>query len=156
MLNKKRFLTVVLLLVLVGTGAFLLGRPGSLAPETAVRRQGLVDLLFPERAGANVFESGDLPPFAEGVIEEGEYLLLREEQIAQLHGIPADFSTNLRVAALEEMARQIAAEGDNLMSNAWVPIGPAPLPNGQTTTIQTAVSGRTTSIAIHPTNPDIV
>ena len=38
----------------------------------------------------------------------------------------------------------------------WIPLGPAPIPNGQTLTISTPVSGRTISIAVHPTNPNIV
>jgi hypothetical protein len=38
---------------------------------------------------------------------------------------------------------------------AWTPIGPAPLPNGQTFGVTQAVSGRVSAIAIHPTNPDI-
>jgi len=38
----------------------------------------------------------------------------------------------------------------------WANIGPSPIPNGQTETVTTAVSGRVTAIAIHPTNPDIV
>lgn len=155
-MKTRRFLTVVLVFVLLVTGVRLLGRQGNLASETAVRRQGLAELFFPGRAIADIFEDGDLPPFAEGVIDEGEYLLLRDEQIAQLHGIPTDYSTNLRAEAIQEMERQIARRDNSALSNVWVPIGPAPLPNGQTTTIQTPVSGRTTSIAIHPTDPDIV
>src|SRR5258705_9851866 len=38
----------------------------------------------------------------------------------------------------------------------WVFIGPNPIPLGQTQGTRVAVSGRTISIAIHPTNPDIV
>ena len=46
----------------------------------------------------------------------------------------------------------------------WVSIGPKPIPNGQTdpadangiSLTQNPVSGRTTAIAIHPTNPNIV
>src|SRR5207248_845455 len=38
----------------------------------------------------------------------------------------------------------------------WGPLGPAPMPNGQTTGISQAVSGRVTAIAIHPTNENIV
>ena len=38
----------------------------------------------------------------------------------------------------------------------WVPLGPAPMPNGQTTAISTPVSGRITSIAVHPANENIV
>ena len=37
----------------------------------------------------------------------------------------------------------------------WTSIGPSPIPNGQTFGVTHAVSGRVTSIALHPTNPDI-
>jgi hypothetical protein len=43
-----------------------------------------------------------------------------------------------------------------ISSGLWTPLGPAPIPNGQTTTIATAVSGRITAIAVHPSNPSIV
>jgi len=42
------------------------------------------------------------------------------------------------------------------IGGTWTPIGPAPIPNGQTTGISTPVSGRVTSIDVHPTNPNIV
>ena len=46
---------------------------------------------------------------------------------------------------------------------AWIPIGPAPIPNGQTSPAteagisltQSPVSGRTGAIQVHPTNPNI-
>jgi hypothetical protein len=39
---------------------------------------------------------------------------------------------------------------------AWTPIGPDGLPNGQTTNNEVAVSGRATSIAVDPTDSDVV
>ena len=44
----------------------------------------------------------------------------------------------------------------NAMLAAWTPLGPAPIPNGQTVSVTTPVSGRTIAIAVHPTNPNIV
>ena len=52
-----------------------------------------------------------------------------------------------------------AATGDQ----AWIPLGPAPIPNGQTSPAnengisltQSPVSGRTGAIQVHPTNPNI-
>ena len=38
----------------------------------------------------------------------------------------------------------------------WTPLGPSPIPNGQTTGVSQAVSGRVTVIAVHPTNENIV
>ncbi|MBL8191578.1 MAG: putative Ig domain-containing protein, partial [Acidobacteria bacterium] len=43
-----------------------------------------------------------------------------------------------------------------LNQTTWTEIGPSPIPNGQTEGVSTAVSGRTTAIAVHPTNPNIV
>src|ERR1700730_4013078 len=37
----------------------------------------------------------------------------------------------------------------------WTWLGPAPIPNGQTTTQLQSVSGRVTTIAVHPTNENI-
>jgi len=44
----------------------------------------------------------------------------------------------------------------SVLSSAWTSIGPFPLPNGQTNIFETPVSGRVPTIAVHPTNPDIV
>src|SRR5262249_22576241 len=38
----------------------------------------------------------------------------------------------------------------------WTALGPAPIPNGQTTSVSQAVSGRVTTIVVHPTNENIV
>ena len=38
----------------------------------------------------------------------------------------------------------------------WTPLGPTPIPNGQTTSVSLAVSGRVTAIVVHPTNENIV
>lgn len=153
-MKSRRFLTIVLTVVLLFLGVYLLGSPGTLSPETAARQRGLFQLLFPDRAVADVFGDPDLPPFAEGLIDETTYLLLRDEHLAQLHGIPPEVGRNLRVEAIQQMEAQMARSP--FMSTTWVPIGPAPLPNGQTTSIQTPVSGRSSAVAIHPTNPDIV
>src|SRR5262249_30092930 len=38
----------------------------------------------------------------------------------------------------------------------WTPLGPAPVPNGQTQGRTDPVTGRVTAIAVHPTNPNTV
>src|SRR3712207_1096901 len=38
----------------------------------------------------------------------------------------------------------------------WRPLGPYPIPNGQTSVVSVPVSGRTIAIAVHPTDPDTV
>ncbi|HEX8294408.1 MAG TPA: MBG domain-containing protein [Pyrinomonadaceae bacterium] len=49
----------------------------------------------------------------------------------------------------------VAASTATVGAPAWTSIGPAPIPNGQTSGVTHAVSGRVTSIAVHPSNPDI-
>lgn len=121
----------------------------------------------PAPADEAVENDGDLPAFMNGKINRKEYLRKRAEQIAMLRGKPdaAKFKDSPRVKAIQEMDRQesslrkAAREGrvQPLISNSsWTPIGPAPLPNGQTDTVVTPVNGRVTCVAIHPTNIDIV
>src|SRR6266540_4094821 len=84
-----------------------------------------------------------------------EYLILRDAYIGRLRGLPYD-RPDARGKAIEEMERQEAAQAaTGLSSLTWASIGPAPIPNGQTSP-STAVSGRVSAIAIHPTNPNIV
>jgi hypothetical protein len=114
-----------------------------------------------------VENDGDLPDLMKGKVNRKEYLRNRAEHIARLRGQPdaAKFNESPRLKALDEMAKQesslrkAAREGRvmPLISNtSWTPIGPAPLPNGQTDTVTTPVNGRVTCVAIHPTNIDIV
>jgi len=66
-----------------------------------------------------------------------------------------DTTTTQNSSTQPTLAQQntVAAE---VAGGTWTPIGPAPIPNGQTTGISTPVSGRVTSIEVHPTNPNIV
>ncbi len=48
-----------------------------------------------------------------------------------------------------------ATAGSPSSTTVWSPIGPAPIPNGQTFGVVKPVSGRTTAIAIHPTNGNV-
>jgi hypothetical protein len=121
----------------------------------------------PEPADEAVENDGDLPAFMNGKVNRKEYLRQRAEQIGMLRG-RADavkLKDSPRIKAIQEMEQQesslrkAAADGrvQPLISNSsWTPIGPAPLPNGQTDTVTTPVNGRVTCVAIHPTNIDIV
>jgi photosystem II stability/assembly factor-like uncharacterized protein len=65
-----------------------------------------------------------------------------------------------RSAAIREMEQQERLVNQrNAQLNApamtWTSIGPAPIPNGQTNAPTSAVSGRVSSLAVHPTNPEI-
>ena len=91
-----------------------------------------------------------------------EFMKRRSEAIAQLRGVTKDqpFDPTKRVDAINFMERQRAqraSAGRATPDAVWTEIGPNPIPNGQVGTgPQLAVSGRTISIAVHPTNPDIV
>lgn len=116
----------------------------------------------------------DLPPkhARPGFINKEEYMVARSDYIASLRGLlpGLPFAPLLRLKALADMERQEnaikaahAAAASESESNLlppppmpqWIPIGPAPIPNGQTEQLETPVSGRTTAIAVHPTNPDV-
>ncbi len=115
----------------------------------------------------------DVPPSVQNVISKEEFLLRRNEHIALLRGLDPRLPLNpaLRMQAVETLNEQQqlllgAAPGTageesqssllaSVITGTWTPIGPFPIPNGQTVGFSTAVSGRTVSIAVHPTNPDI-
>ncbi|MEP7339275.1 MAG: proprotein convertase P-domain-containing protein, partial [Acidobacteriota bacterium] len=101
-------------------------------------------------------DDADMPPFARGVIEKDEYLESREDNIKMLRGLPyPDDKPDARVSAIRQLQQQEIGRPESAL-DAWTPIGPAPIPNGQTTSIVTPVSGRVTAIDVHPTNPNIV
>ena len=100
-------------------------------------------------------DNPDIPPFARNKIDKEEYLRLRDEHINVLRGVPYE-KRDARVRAIREMERQELANASILNTTAWTSIGPAPIPNGQTSPEQTPVSGRVSAIAVHPTNPSIV
>lgn len=98
-------------------------------------------------------EDPDLPDFAGAKTSKRNFLLARDEQINFLRGFPYD-KADARVRAIYAMKRQEMELAQNrtqaTAERSWTPIGPAPIPNGQTTNTTTAVSGRVTSIAVDP------
>ena len=127
-------------------------------------------------------DSPDLPSFLDGLIDTENYLRMRNAHNRRLRGLMdpsfqpwrrngAIYSTQQREQQLQDAVA--AGSGDPafigpLAPNAfaptipasliapWTPLGPAPIPNGQTTGISQAVSGRVTAIVVHPTNENIV
>ncbi|HZD95820.1 MAG TPA: hypothetical protein VE133_16285, partial [Candidatus Sulfotelmatobacter sp.] len=127
-------------------------------------------------------DSADLPEFFKGQMDTEDYLRLRNAHNRRLRGLmdPA-FDPSRRNGAIyrtqqkEKQLQDAAAAGTGdpgfvgpvgpdapapalpaSLLAPWTPLGPAPIPNGQTTTVSQAVSGRVTVIAIHPTNENIV
>lgn len=103
----------------------------------------------------------DIPDFAKYKVDKQDFMMRRSEGIAMFRGIHKDQplpDPQDRVRAIQEMERQEADLADSLVPQAaWVEIGPAPIPNGQVDNgPQLPVSGRTVSIAVHPTNPNLV
>ena len=127
-------------------------------------------------------DSPDLPAFFKGSIDTEQYLRMRNAHNRRLRGLmdPA-FQPGLRNGAIyvmqnrEQQLQDAAASGNGdpafvgptgpnaaapiipaSLLTPWTPLGPAPIPNGQTTAVSQAVSGRVTVIAVHPTNENIV
>ena len=106
----------------------------------------------------------DMPGLLAGKVTEREFLLRRSEQIARYRGFepgkPFEISKRMeavkRMGTQENLVREMTKKAGALQPAGafdWTPIGPAPIPNGQTQTTVTAVSGRVTAIDVKPTNP---
>jgi len=106
-------------------------------------------------------EDPDLPSNLNNPISKEEFFLKREMHIGMLRGseFAGRLNYNARGAAIEQklfLERQQQQNPSYLsLTPNWVQLGPSPIPNGQTTP-SVAVSGRVTSIAIHPTNPNLL
>ena len=131
----------------------------SFSPLARAALQGLGSLR------ASLEDDPDLPPASVGLpdtdFSKEDFMLRRAEGIALKRGISRDaqFDPQIRQEAILQMERQEAfLDKMNAPSSftVWTPLGPAPIPNGQTTGFSTPVSGRTIAIAVHPTNPNIV
>lgn len=98
-------------------------------------------------------------PAGEAKISKDEYLRQRDEYFALIRGLDTtkQDSRGLAIREMEAKENALRAIPDfTIPAGAWRALGPAPIPNGQTTGRTDPVSGRTVSIAIHPTNPNIV
>jgi hypothetical protein len=84
-----------------------------------------------------------------GDIYAGGHGNLRVRAVSQLHA-----AEQAQLAARNGLTS--ATEGSAAFGSTWTAIGPNGLPNGQTFTTPAAVSGRATSIAIDPTDANIV
>jgi len=110
-------------------------------------------------------EDPDLPVGMAGRVDKEAYLRARGDFIDLLRGRNGDAPADAREKAIRAMDRQeaqlakqrsSAGFAPNVNTTNWSFLGPAPIPNGQTSIVSTPVSGRTISIAVHPTNPDTV
>jgi len=115
----------------------------------------------------------DLAP-GEDEADKAGYIRRRNEYIARLRGyLPGrPFDPAARVRAIRETElkeRQVSGAASLFQKFAtlleltqpvsadfWTPVGPSPVPRGQTVGRADPVSGRTIAIAVHPTDPKIV
>ena len=88
-------------------------------------------------------------------IDKEQYLLERARQIGAMRGVEEGkaIDPKWRVQAVRSLDAQMRSVSGG---PTWTEVGPMPIPNGQTVGTTTPVSGRVISIAIHPSNPDIV
>ncbi len=99
----------------------------------------------------------DAGPYVPG-LDKKEYMMRRDEAIGFKRGL---FKDNMpdpqaRPAAIRQMEEQERNRRPDAPLAAWTEIGPNPIPNGQTNGSTQAVSGRTTAIAVDPTDPNLV
>jgi hypothetical protein len=102
----------------------------------------------------------DLPQHMHGTIDKAEYLRLRDEYIGLLRGIDPALPIDLarRSDAIRTMEHQVPTRPGNVPFPGWMPLGPSPVPNGQTQQFPnvTPVSGRATCVVVDPTNSNKV
>jgi hypothetical protein len=109
-------------------------------------------------------EDPDLPPGMAGKIDKEAYLRARGDYFDMLRGRDQAVPEGAREKAIQKMDTQERLMRRTRSSSVvslvnttdWVFIGPNPIPQGQTQGARVPVSGRTISIAVHPTDPDTV
>jgi len=120
--------------------------------------------IAPEPADGDE-EDPDLPPGMAGKVEKDAYLRARGDYFDMLRGRDQEVPEGAREKAIRLMEKQEAQMKTNARTAGnsptvdtanWAFIGPNPIPLGQTQGSRVPVSGRTISIAVHPTDPDTV
>jgi photosystem II stability/assembly factor-like uncharacterized protein len=119
-----------------------------------------------QRGGDDEGDDPDRPTFMRGKISEADYIQARNDYVMMRLGMTPGLTYDpmIRVRAVEQMERQEARLREDarnglvspdINGTTWTNLGPYPIPNGQTSGVVQAVSGRTVAIAIHPTNPNL-
>lgn len=103
--------------------------------------------------------------------EKERFLRGREQYIMQRRGLPYPAGRpnprSLAIRQMEAQERKLYGRraqtqflprerATTLSSTSWTSTGPEPIPNGQTIGTTLPVSGRVTSIAVHPANANVV
>lgn len=149
---KRLFLLLTSLVLLsIASTVFAAPRPKAWTPNASVASA--------TATATPVDDDPDVPSALLGGMDKETYLQKRNEYFLQrFDNATFEEIYNGRLQAIEQMqnAARRQAPFTATAFGSWTPIGPFPIPNGQTTTISTPVSGRVTAIAIHPTNPNVV
>ena len=95
----------------------------------------------------------DMPAFMRNRMDRGEYLARRQGWYDRVRGTMKGATARNREQAVRQMQAQVRSFGPFGVAPAWTPLGPEPIPNGQTFPV-VAVSGRVTCIAIDPQHAD--
>lgn len=145
-MSKKKLAFVVVSLVLVALAAPTLWFS---AAGQRLRKQ-VMSRIEPDLPAKGGVEADEMEP-----VDKIDYLTRRQEQLDLLQGF--DTATqDSRANAIAAMQQAEAIQARNASPDApmvtWQPLGPAPIP----ISASTAYSGRTSAIAVHPTNPNIV
>ncbi len=121
----------------------------------------VLSCIWQFQAKAQNNEDPDLPPGINNLISKEEYLSKRDQYVNDLRGNqflgPQTYRARAIAIETKENQERLQQSNNSLMILVpnWTQLGPSPIPNGQTSP-SVAVSGRTTAIAIHPTNPNLV
>lgn len=143
----RRFLFALLALssIAAATAAVAAPRPKAWTPAVATTQS----------MASAVDDDPDMPASIANGMDKATYMQLRNQFMLSKYG---DFSQAFegRLQAVQQLEATVRHQGPFVSGSYWTEVGPYPIPNGQTTTTRTNVSGRITAIAVHPTNPNIV
>jgi hypothetical protein len=157
----------ILLLVFFTTVSFGQNTP----QQSSGTGQGQAAAPVPAAADSDAdADSADIPAFARDRISEEQYFALRDQEIRIRRGIddlmrtPQARSLAVRKMQMQEQFLRFTVQGLNPFSSLlpttstpnWTPLGPDPIPNGQTTGAEVPVSGRVTAIIVSPATTQTV
>lgn len=146
-------LLVILALASLSSVALAAKAPAPWRPSTTANAKPVVT----PTVDTPIDEDPDLPGALGGFPDKQAYLHARSDfYMRRFDDASYDRIIAGQLAGIEQLRRQLRQQGPFISATAWTAIGPAPIPNGQTTTTATAISGRVTAIVVHPTNPDLV
>ncbi len=138
------FLAALALTSLAATASFAARGPAAWVPPVSIQASLPVD------------DDPDMPGALANGLDKASYMAARNQFFEQRLGEGFAEAFGARLDAISQMQHQVGKQGPFAATGFWTALGPFPIPNGQTTTVSTSISGRISAIAVHPTNPNIV